>query len=231
MGQFPPHESGNTGMPDDPPRRARGPSPDRTARTRQAIIEAALDVFLAEGFADARMADVAARAGVAKGTLYLHFTDKAALFEGMLRAVLEVPLAGLADAAPAAGETVRGFLGRALRPVLRDMEGSRRAALVRLVIAEGARFPEIAALYRRIVIDPALAAIRTLAARAQAAGELRGEALLHHPHLLAAPIVIATLWNGLFALGDPVEAETLFEAQLDLLFGPAMPVPASSRTR
>lgn len=199
-------------------RRARGPSPERTARTRQAILDAALDIFLAQGFAGARMADVAARAGVAKGTLYLHFADKAALFEGVLRRVVEAPLAGLATVAPEPGEGVREVLGRALRPVLRDMEGSRRAALIRLVIAEGARFPEIAAMYRRIVIDPAMAAVRALAEQARAGGELRGEALLRFPQLLAAPILVATLWNGLFAAGDPLDAEAVFAAQLDLLF-------------
>ena len=213
-------------MDDAPPRRPRRPSPDRTARTRDAILEAALEEFLARGFAATRMADVAARAGVAKGTLYLHFADKAALFEGMLRAVIEAPLAGLAAAAPRAGEGVRAFLERALRPVLRDFEASRRAAVVRLVLAEGARLPEVAAMYRRIVIDPAMAAIHGLAGRAIAAGELRGDALRRFPQLLAAPIVVAALWNGLFAQGDPLDAEALFEAQLGLLFGPAEPPAA-----
>ncbi|MDO9710219.1 TetR/AcrR family transcriptional regulator [Paracraurococcus lichenis] len=201
-----------------PARRSRGPSPERTARTRAAILAAALDEFLDGGFAATRMADVAARAGLAKGTLYLHFADKEALFEGVLRGLVEAPLAGLAAAAPAEGEAVRDFLLRVLRPVLRDMEASRRGAVIRLVVAEGGRFPAIAAMYRRIVIAPGLAAIGALAARAAAAGELRGEALLRHPPLLVAPVVLAVLWNGLFAAGDPMDAEAMFEAQLDLLF-------------
>ena len=64
--------------------RQRGPSPDKTARTRRAIAVAALDTFLERGFSATRMIDVAQRAGVAKGTLYLYFTDKEALFEGVL---------------------------------------------------------------------------------------------------------------------------------------------------
>lgn len=212
------HESGNNGMDHHPARRARGPSPGRTGRTRQAILDAALDVFLAQGYAATRMADVAARAGVAKGTLYLHFADKAALFEGVLRAALAAPLAGLAAAAPAPGEAVRDVLLRALSPLLRELEGSRRAAVVRLVVAEAGRFPEVAALYRRIVIEPGLRAIGALAARAAASGELRGEALLRHPQLLVAPVIVSVLWNGLFADGDPMDAEAAFAAQLDLLF-------------
>lgn len=115
-----------------------------------------------------------------------------------------------------------------LRPVLRDMEASRRGAVIRLVVAEGARFPEVAAIYRRVVIEPGLAAIRALAARALASGELRDDALLRFPHLLAAPVVLAVLWNGIFAAGDPLEAEALLEAQLGLLFGlPPVPGRAS----
>ena len=209
--------------------RSRGPSPAKTAETRAAIVAAALDAFLRDGFAATRMADVAARAGVAKGTLYLYFPDKAALFEGVLRSVIEAPLAGLTEAAPAAGESVRDFLCRALGPVLRGMETSRRGAVIRLVVAEAGRFPEVAALYRRIVIDPGLAAIRALAARAAAGGELRGEALLRHPQLLVAPVVMAVLWNGFFAAGDPLDPEAAFTAQLDLIFG-APAVPATGRS-
>ena len=72
------------------------------------------------------MADVAARAGVAKGTPYLYFPDKAALFEAVLRSVIEAPLAGLATAAPRPGEGMRDTLRRVVPPLLRDMESSRR---------------------------------------------------------------------------------------------------------
>lgn len=211
----------STPSPSPPPaRRARRPSPARTARTREAILAAALDIFLERGFAATRMADVAARAGLGKGTLYLHFADKAALFEGVLQAAVGAPLAGFAGAAPASDEPVREVLRRLLGPVLREMETSRRAAVIRLVLAEAGRFPEVAAMYRRIVITPGLAAIRALAARAAARGELRDAALLRHPQLLVAPVVLAVLWNGYFAEGDVMDPEAAFAAQLDLLFLP-----------
>src|ERR1700732_2535094 len=65
----------------------------RAAERREAIIEAALDEFIARGFAATRLDDVAKRAGVAKGTIYLHFKDKEALFEEMIRAAI-LPLIG-----------------------------------------------------------------------------------------------------------------------------------------
>src|ERR1700716_3376157 len=58
---------------------------ERAAERRAAIVEAALDEFIARGFAATRLDDVAKRAGVAKGTIYLHFTDKEALFQELVR--------------------------------------------------------------------------------------------------------------------------------------------------
>src|SRR5579872_4279760 len=64
---------------------------ERAADRRQAIIDAALDEFIARGFTATRLDDVAKRAGVAKGTIYLHFKDKESMFEELIRTAL-VPL-------------------------------------------------------------------------------------------------------------------------------------------
>src|SRR5689334_9835876 len=64
---------------------------ERAAERRLAIIEAAMEEFIARGFAATRLDDVAKRAGVAKGTIYLHFKDKEALFEELIRLAI-VPL-------------------------------------------------------------------------------------------------------------------------------------------
>src|SRR5437588_5184906 len=71
----------------------------RAAERREAIIAAALDEFVARGFAATRLDDVASRAGVAKGTIYLHFKDKEALFQELVRTSL-VPLIGRLAATP-----------------------------------------------------------------------------------------------------------------------------------
>src|SRR5512133_1880363 len=79
---------------------------ERAAERRGAIIEAAMDEFIARGFAATRLDDVAKRAGVAKGTIYLHFKDKEALFEELIRTAL-VPLIGRLAAPPPSGGSVR----------------------------------------------------------------------------------------------------------------------------
>ncbi len=81
------------------PRRARSDE-DRQAKER-AILDAALDVFAERGFAEARVEDVAARAGVAKGTIYLYFASKELLFEGLIRTGIAAPIAAASAEAAA----------------------------------------------------------------------------------------------------------------------------------
>ncbi len=199
--------------------RQRGPSPDKTARTRRAIAVAALDTFLERGFSATRMIDVAQRAGVAKGTLYLYFTDKEALFEGVLTEVIAAPIASVRQTEPEPGESVHGFLKRVVMPLMRDFEGSRRADVARLVIAEGAHFPALAATYRRLALDPLNAMIRRLAQIAVERGELSSDALARYPMLMLAPGLAATVWNGLFGIREPVDTGAVFSAWIDLVFG------------
>lgn len=198
----------------------RSANPGRTQQTRRAIVDAAIAIFLERGFSDTRMIDVANRAGVAKGTLYLYFTDKVALFEGIVHEVLSAPVGYIAALQPEPDETVRAFLSRAVTPLMRDMERSRRAALVRLVLAEGARFPAMAEAYRRLALDPILAFAEVLARRAVERGEIGSDALVRLPMLMLAPGLLATAWNGLYGTQQPVSAATVFEAYLDLAFGP-----------
>jgi len=199
--------------------RGRGPSPDKTAQTRHAIVSAALDTFLERGFSATRMIDVAQRAGVAKGTLYLYFADKQALFEGVLGEVIAAPVASVRGVTPDEGESVRAFLLRAVVPLMRTMESSRRAAVLRLVIAEGPRFPELAATYRRLVIEPLNGLIRRLAQIALERGEIKSDALARFPMLMLAPGLTATVWNGLFGIREPVDPGAVFETYIDLVFG------------
>src|SRR3979409_2662757 len=79
---------------------------ERAAERRGAIIEAAMDEFIARGFAATRLDGVAKRAGVAKGTIYLHFKDKEALFEELIRTAI-VPLVGRMTAPPQFTGSVR----------------------------------------------------------------------------------------------------------------------------
>ena len=88
-------------------------------------------------------------------------------------------------------------------------------------MSEGKRLPAVAEAYHAVAIKPTLRLVRLYAARAQRRGELRADALTRHPILMAAPIVVSTFWNILFAHDGTLDIADVFTAYLDLIFGPA----------
>src|SRR5580704_9408981 len=158
-----------------PVRRPRGEM-DR----REAILAAALDEFSARGFAAARLDDVARRAGVAKGTIYLYFRDKEALFQELIRSVIG-PLIARFEAAAEIDLPARFVAERIVDLFVREVYGTRRKDVIRLIIAEGPRFPKLAEFYYREVISRVIAAVRALLRRAVERGEVAAEALTRFP--------------------------------------------------
>ena len=191
---------------------------ERAADRRQAIIEAAFDTFIAQGFAATRLDDIARQAGVAKGTIYLHFKDKQALFEELVRSAI-VPLASkLAEPPPATG-SIRAVLENFAGNFVREVTTTRRGAIVRLVIAEGPRFPAIADFYYREVVSRGLAGMRALIELGVARGEIRQSGLKDFPQIVVAPAMVAVIWQGLFGRFAPLDADAMLRVHLDLIFG------------
>jgi len=191
----------------------------RAANRPQEILDAALTVFSARGFAAAKLDDVAKEAGVSKGTLYLYFKDKEALFEALVRGAVTPMLdkVGAFAAAPGmrAGDVLRFFFATFEREVL----GTKRKLLVRLILAEGPRFPALAEFYYREVIARVLEAVRAMLRRAVERGELKDDTLVKHPQLLAAPGIMAIIWSGLFDRFEPLDIRSLMQAHFEMLFG------------
>jgi AcrR family transcriptional regulator len=190
----------------------------RAAERREAIIEAAMDEFIARGYAATRLDDVANRAGVAKGTIYLHFEDKEALFQELIRTAL-VPLIGRLAAPPPAGGSVRAALENFAQTFAREVVATRRGDIVRLIIAEGARFPDVADFYYREVVARGIAGMGALLELGIARGEIRNEGLARFPQIVVAPAIVAVIWQGLFGRLAPLDATEMFRVHLDLIFG------------
>jgi len=192
---------------------------ERAAERRGAIIEAAMDEFIARGFAATRLDDVARRAGVAKGTIYLHFKDKEALFEELIRTAI-VPLVGRLYATPPDPDTsVRDMIEGFANVFIREVATTRRGDIVRLIVAEGPRFPDIADFYYREVVSRGLAGMRALIELGGARGEIRQENLARFPQILVAPAIVAVIWQSLFARHAALDAIEMFRVHLDLIFG------------
>jgi hypothetical protein len=98
-----------------------------------------------------------------------------------------------------------------------EIYGTRRKDVVRLMIAEGRRFPKLAEFYYREVLARIIAAVRALLTRAVERGEAPEE-LAQFPQIIAAPGLVAIIWNGLFERFEPLDVRAMMKAHVDLLF-------------
>ncbi|MCA6122819.1 TetR/AcrR family transcriptional regulator [Bradyrhizobium sp. WSM 1704] len=191
---------------------------EKSAERRAAIVAAAMDEFIARGFAATRLDDVAKRAGVAKGTLYLHFKDKESMFEELIRTAV-VPLIDRMAAPPQITGPVRDAVERFAETFIHEIAETRRGDIIRLIVAEGPRFPAIADFYFREVVSRGMAAMRALIQLAITRGEIRQRELAQFPQLIVAPAIVAVIWQSLFARHAPLDALAMFRVHLDLIFG------------
>ncbi len=189
---------------------------EREARM-QAIRAAALDVFAAKGFAAARLDDVAAAAGVAKGTIYLYFKSKQDLLEAIVKSTIGATLDGferMVAASPAPASEIFRMMGRVIAAAIED--GDRRRVL-HLVLSEGARFPEIADYYHREIISRGMELIRAIIAKGRASGEFFTDEPARFPQLFFAPALVAAIWTIVFNRVEPLDVHAMLDAHFDLL--------------
>jgi len=177
----------------------------KTARPSE-IVAAALEVFAEKGYAAARLDEIAARAGISKGALYLYFETKGELF----RAVVREAAAPNLDAVRAMAEAYQGpFADLApliLQRIAAIARGSRIPAVAKMVIGESRNFPDLARVWHDALIAKAIGLIAGLIARAQAKGEVRpGDPRLYAVSLVS-PMVVGFIWGEVFV---PVGAEPL----------------------
>ena len=173
----------------DPPRRRR-----KEARPQE-LTAAALELFTERGFAATRLEDIAARAGVSKGTLYLYFDSKEALFEAVIREGI-IP-------AMNEGRTMleehQGSASELLRCLLLGwwelLGESPLGGVPKLMVSEAGNFPKVAAFYRENVIDPGRALLREALQRGMDQGEFRPVDVGMAVDVIFAPILMLAVWR------------------------------------
>lgn len=195
----------------------------RWARRKDArpeeIIAAALDLFVERGFAATRLDDVAVRAGISKGTLYLYFENKEDLFKAVVRGNM-LPMLQHGEA------LVENFPGNSsdlLRQLVRgwwEQTGSSKiTGLPKLVIAEAGNFPDLAEFYYQEVILRAHSLFRQVLQRGSDSGEFRAVDVEHLVHVALAPLVMLSVWRHSFACceQEPLQPERYLDSYLDML--------------
>ena len=198
-------------------------APARWRRRKEArpqeILDAALTVFAEKGFAAARMDDIAARAGVTKGTIYLYFDGKDAVFKTLVRESIGDTLEHVVETANRFEGSAADLLRLMLSTIGQFMRISDRIVLAKIVIAEFGNFPELARFYREEVVEKGLAALGSVISRGMARGEFRDIAPDHGARLCIAPLLLAAVWRTTFATIDPqpYDLEGLIETHIDVL--------------
>ncbi|MCW2285666.1 AcrR family transcriptional regulator [Rhodoblastus acidophilus] len=187
---------------------------------RQAILDAALEIFVSQGFAAARLDDIVSAAGVAKGTIYLFFRDKQDLFEQVVRGAVGPVFADMAVLAEKADAPFDAMLAALFDTFQREILATPKREIPRLIFAEGRRFPELAAFYHREVITPGLDLLRRLAQRAHERGELVSDALVRHPVLAFAPMLVSLIWTSTFDPFQKLDVADLLATHRELLSPP-----------
>lgn len=181
-------------------------------------------MFSRHGFAAARLDDVAAQAGVAKGTLYLYFPNKQMLFEELIRSYVSPLFDKLAqDTLPNVPPQV--FIAQFFEMFRTQILGTERQRILQLLITEGARFPAIAEFYHREVISRGLKLIGGVLERAARDGMPAAAALMQFPQLLVAPLIVAVIWDALFGRIHPLDVEGMLKAHVRLLTSAEEPKP------
>ena len=159
------------------------------------IIAAALDIFAAKGFAGARMDEIAQRAGVSKGTLYLYFATKEDMFRAVVREVV-VPNVEAVQQATLAADLPFATMVRMLLPRFAQVVTTVPiGAVAKMVIGESRNFPELARVWHDEVVFKALGLVAGMIAGAQARGEVRPGDPRTHAFSIMGPMMMGVLWR------------------------------------
>ena len=184
------------------------------------VLDAALAVFVEKGFAAAKVDDIARRAGVSKGTVYLYFASKEALMEGIVRRAV-MPIA------QGAAEELTRFEGDPRVPItllLRRLCGllaePGNLAIPKLFLREALNFPGIAQTYRMSVLERVIPALSGLVARGIASGHLRAVDPELTVRSIIGPLLAHVALSEVFAIqpADGLALERLLENHLTILF-------------
>ncbi len=179
------------------------------------LLEAALEAFFRHGYAATRMEDVAARAGVSKGAIYLYFANKPALFQAVVRRFLAPTVDRLEALAADATTTAPEQLERQIDLLYTEIVTTRLARVLRLIVAEGDRFPDLVAFYFERIVARMVTALARTVEHGIATGAFRADSAVRaQPQLLAAPALMAALWRLLFEAQQPLEVEAYRRAHL-----------------
>jgi AcrR family transcriptional regulator len=200
----------------------QAPKRERRKQARPGeLLDAALDLFVEKGFSATRVDEVAARAGVSKGTLFLYFQSKEDLFKAVVRENIANKFPTWQEEFLTFEGTCSDMLRYALTSWWERIGKTRASGITKLVMSEAQNFPEIAAFYQEEVIQPGNAMIRRILERGVQSGEFREMNLEQAVHIIVAPMIFLMMWKhsmgACAASAKIVNPEQFIHMQVDVL--------------
>jgi AcrR family transcriptional regulator len=162
------------------------------------ILDAALNLFVEKGFRATTMEDIARAAGVTKGTPYLYFANKEDIFKAVVRETQVAHISDLESQANSHSGTTAELLTKLCESWWNEIGATKLSGLCKLMMAEAANFPELAAFYYDEVIRPARTMTAAVIEKGIASGELRPVALDSAVDTLIAPLLNTIIWKYSF---------------------------------
>lgn len=153
------------------------------------------EVFAEKGFAAARLDDIAARAGVSKGALYLYFETKQELFAAVVRDAVSPNIAIVEAAARGMDQPFAQVLRLLIVRAADMLADSHVGPVAKMVIAESRNFPELARVWHEEVVSRVLGIMTGLIEKAQAGGEVRPGDPRYHAFAIVGPLMLGVLWR------------------------------------
>ncbi len=193
------------------------------------ITEAALAAFAEKGYAATRVDEVAKRAGVSKGLLYLYFKTKEDLFKAVIRSFLSPRIDALISNIEETDLSAEEFLRGPFLAFARSLPKSPAKILVRLMIAEGPKHPDLIAWYWDNVVSRALAALRSLIESGVDNGEFRESALNEFPQLLVTPVLFSVIWMNIFQPHSMLDIDRVLDRTSTVILSGVKPSGNTSR--
>ena len=186
----------------------------------QELLDAALDLFVEKGFAATRSEEVATRAGVSKGTLYLYYPSKEELLKEVIRQNVVNQIAEGADLIGQFEGSTAELLARVLRLWWERVGETRASGILKLMMSEARNFPEIAQFYVDEVIRPSDSMLGQLVRRGIDRGEFRPVVVADVVHALVTPLLFLVMNKhslGACSVGSMFDPKAVIEAQIDLV--------------
>lgn len=183
------------------------------------LIDAALACFAERGFAATKLDDIAAKAGVSKGTVYLYFPSKEELFKAVIRETV-LPNIERAETLLAAADLPSAeYLRRLLEFMTGRMASSPIGIIPKLIITEAGNFPDIARFYLDNVVHRGFALIGRILERGIKSGEFRPMDVRSTTFCVLAPVLLTALWRHSLGRYEPdaLDPEALWRTHVDLL--------------